>query len=166
MNQLLSLNILTSVIALLAIYIAYRQYKIAKYKVKFDLYEKRFKIYELCIELIDKIITNREVEDLFFTRFVRAKNESYFLFNKKVSKQVDDFYTVGFYYRTYKPTLDNSITIVEELDPQLIKLLSIDSTRTELDKVFLMSLFSQYGRKYFWDLNKFFSNYLDFKKLR
>jgi hypothetical protein len=166
MNQLLSFNgIFSTIIAALAIWIAYRQYRIARYKVKYDLYDKRFKIFELCRELIDKMITRREIEDEFFTKFITARNESYFLSNKEVSQQIDDFYHAGLYYRYYKPIHNEAITNVEDIDPKLIKLLNIDSNLRELDKLYLMTLFIQYGRKYFWNLNEIFADYLNFKKL-
>jgi hypothetical protein len=89
MDPIMISNIL---IALIASWIAIRQYKMSKYKVMHDLYEKRFKVFGLCHELLNKITAGQEVGDDLFGRFVQAKNESHFLFNKKLSGMIEEFY--------------------------------------------------------------------------
>ena len=53
-------GLLTPTIAILASYIAYRQYRTAKAKLKLDLYEKRLKIFKYFKTFIWRRITNLE----------------------------------------------------------------------------------------------------------
>ncbi len=81
--QLLS-GALTPVIAVIAIYIAWRQHKTARDKLKLDLYDRRFKVYRGLIGLFDAVIRNAKItwEDL--ARYHSETNEKKFLFEKDI----------------------------------------------------------------------------------
>ena len=62
-------SLATPFIAVLGIWIAYRQSRTARYKLKLDLYEKRLCIYEAARNAIGTIVTsgqtNNEIERTF-----------------------------------------------------------------------------------------------------
>jgi hypothetical protein len=166
MNQLVDLKIISAIIAFLTILIAFNQYKINKYKVKYDLYERRFKVFEQSYELLDRIITSRDLDkDNFFSGFVRIKNESQFLFDKKTAQQIEDYFKIGFYYRYYRSQSKDKALKVNELDPDLIRTLKIDANKEYITISNLDSLFHHYCHDQFFNLKSVFIKHLNFKRL-
>jgi hypothetical protein len=77
--------LITPVVAIVVVYIAYRQWLTAKDKLKLDLFEKRFKVYEASIKFISSIINNNGMvsnEDM--NDFIFNKNCSKWLFNEEI----------------------------------------------------------------------------------
>lgn len=165
MELLDSIKILSAVIAAITVFIAYRQYTLARNKMKLDLYEKRFKIFQVTHKLIDRIVGGSTLSDELFSDFVMARNESFFLFDKKLYKQIDEFYTVGFNYRYYMSFENGTVFTTSEIDEELVRILAIDTDQDKLDKVRLKSFFHKYGKTHFWSLKDLFFKYLNFKKL-
>jgi hypothetical protein len=166
MDQIDFLKIISILIAFITIVIAYNQYKINKYKIKYDLYERRFKAFELCHELLDRIITNKDLDiDRFFTDFVRIKDEGHFLFNRKTAQQIEDYYKIGFYYRYYNKLEKDIIIKSNELDLDLVRTLNIDIRRDNITNGYIDTLIHSYSRKHFYSLKDVFFKYLSFRKL-
>ena len=87
-------GLLTPTIALIAVYIAWQQKKLANDKLKFDLYEKRFKIYKIVNEYIMNLISetaqghdiNSPKKDFTgWVNFNLATKETPFLFDKDIT---------------------------------------------------------------------------------
>ena len=53
---------LTPLIALLALWIAYQQFRVQKYRTRFDLFERRMKIYESVRETLVIVFRDGSVE--------------------------------------------------------------------------------------------------------
>jgi len=77
-------GLLTPTIAILAVYIAYRQHQTAKAKLKLDLYEKRLIIFHNFKTFIWLRITKLEFEENELKDFERNTNECIFLFGDKI----------------------------------------------------------------------------------
>lgn len=86
---------LTVLIALLALYIAYRQFCNDKYQTRIDLYEKRRAVYLSIGEILARCITSIHTkEDPFGFKLAwevgRTQRESKFLFNRKLTEQIEE----------------------------------------------------------------------------
>ncbi len=159
----IAVAILTVLVAIIQVVIALVQVSINKYKVKYDLYDKRYKVFELCMELLDRIITDRDLDsDELFSRFVRIKNESYFLFKEYTANQIEAYYTVGFYYRYYKNCQDEEQT---KYDQQLLQILNIDNSNKDIKLKDISVSIHEYCYKHFYNLKDTFLEHLDFRKL-
>jgi hypothetical protein len=79
-------SLATPFIAVLGIWIAYRQSRTARYKLKLDLYETRLSIYEAARHAIGTIVTsgqtNNEIERTFLVGIAGAK----WLFDKELER--------------------------------------------------------------------------------
>ncbi len=138
-------NIATVGITILALYIAYQQYRIQKAKVRLDLYEKRFRVFELTRNIILKTLKSGPLfnQDVLnsLEEFSMATSERHFLFKK----DVNDF--------------------IANLKKDLIEIYSIDDNTPDSklkDKKnnLLLSFHDKVE-----DLPRVFSPYLSFKKL-
>jgi hypothetical protein len=74
----------TTIIAVLALYIAYQQYRIERNNHIHALFEKRMRIYEICRDLIDHINNNPNAKNFDMETIYMAVHESRFLFGKDV----------------------------------------------------------------------------------
>ncbi len=73
--------LLTPIIALLALWIAYQQFQVQKYRTKFDLFERRMRIYESVRETLVIVFRDASVEKANFTEFGTAIRHAKFLFD-------------------------------------------------------------------------------------
>jgi hypothetical protein len=73
-----------SVIALVVAYLAYRQWRIAKQKLRLDLYAKRFAVFEIALhfyqDLLDGSGSSKEDQEMLHRQFITAMIECRFLF--------------------------------------------------------------------------------------
>ncbi|SFC31530.1 hypothetical protein SAMN05421780_104222 [Flexibacter flexilis DSM 6793] len=93
-------GLLTPIIALGGLGIAYRQWVVQRYRAKFDLFERRMKVYENIREVLISILRNNTLEGINMEDFYMNVRHSKFLFNKEISayieqidKNVSDFQT-------------------------------------------------------------------------
>lgn len=95
---------LVPIIAILGLYIAYRQYRLAQNKLRFELYQKRFAIYESTLEFHQKIINSNiatiqsEAFNLVQNKFIKSMRESQFLFESSsgVFQLLNELHTKSF----------------------------------------------------------------------
>jgi hypothetical protein len=82
-------GLLTPIIAILALIIANRQFKIQEYRVRFDLYEPRMKIYESIMKFLKKVRQKGDAsqDDLYdlLNETIHAK----FLFKGEMSDHIE-----------------------------------------------------------------------------
>jgi len=83
---------LTPVIAILAVYIAWQQYRINRYKVRIDLFDRRYKIFDTLMNLLGHIAQRGDIADEKLNEFLRSTKESEFLFKKDIPEYLDEIY--------------------------------------------------------------------------
>lgn len=79
---------LTPLIAVVATYIAFRQYKTHWLKLKLDLYEKRFAVFETVLSFIGLLATWQKPTAQDMVKLDEAKITSFFLFGEEVPKYI------------------------------------------------------------------------------
>ena len=93
--------LLTPIIAVLAVYIAYQQYQINKKvserqnflnlkKLNLDLYQKRFRIFNETKEILLKINKEAKIDIIEIRNFNFSINESKFLFGDEIIQYLQD----------------------------------------------------------------------------
>ncbi len=83
---------LTPLIALLAAYIAWQQYRVNRHSLRLDLYEKRFRVYAALRMLISAALANAAVTNAESQQFLVDTKEAEFLFKPKVGQYLTDVY--------------------------------------------------------------------------
>jgi len=102
MNYFLSMTIdiltalLTPTVAILGVYIAIQQYKLAKEKHRIEIYDRRMKIYSATLELIRSTNRNSDISEDAFYKFEEGIAEAEFLFGKEVVTLLEDISEVAF----------------------------------------------------------------------
>lgn len=153
-------GLLTPIIAILASYIAYRQYRTAKAKLKLDLYEKRLKIFKYFKTFIWQRITNLEFvineHENELRDFEINTTESMFLFGDEIVKFRNDLIING--KNLIKKEREIKRRIDEDnlhfTDPMALKELQIESHE--------ISTWFETEHK---NIENRFRKYLDFRKL-
>ena len=89
---------LTPTVATIAAYIAYKQHRIEKERLKLDLFEKRYAVFNASREFIFEVIHNylaytddhNHIKFLHFIQNFRNKTQDvYFLFDSEIAEYVD-----------------------------------------------------------------------------
>jgi len=83
---------LTPIIAILAVYIAWQQYRINRYKVRIDLFDRRYKIFDTLMSLLGHIAQRGDIADEKLNEFLRSTKDSEFLFKKDIPEYLDEIY--------------------------------------------------------------------------
>ncbi len=83
-------GLLTPIIAIIALYIAYQQYLINKRKLRLDLYEKRFIIFKETKNFLLKIIQDEKIATTELQIFIFSTKESRFLFENDISNLIEN----------------------------------------------------------------------------
>jgi len=94
--------LLTPVIAAIAVYIAWQQWKVNERKFALDRYERRLRIYQRVIEML-RFVCSRfrpEISDLL--KFSAETAEADFLFGPEIPKYIDEIYSRGLDLNTAK----------------------------------------------------------------
>lgn len=86
-------GLLTPVIAGIAVYIAYQQWKVNKRKYDLDRYERRLRIYQRVVEMLRLIIKDYKLEFHDLPKFSADTAEADFLFGGEISEYISEFYT-------------------------------------------------------------------------
>ncbi len=90
----ISKTLLTPIIAVVATYIAYQQWKTNKQKLGLDLYDRRLKVYEEVRQILSIIRAGKaSYEEL--SRFYRAVSEADFLFKSEITDYINEIYERG-----------------------------------------------------------------------
>lgn len=116
-----SKEMLTPVIAVVATYIAWQQWKTNKQKLILDRYDRRLKVYEEVVQILSIIIqTSRaKFEDLI--KFRRAVSEADFLFEPEIMQYIDEIYKRGIQLEYWnKQYRDSTQPIPEGYDHQKV----------------------------------------------
>jgi len=84
--------LLTPLIAVITVYIAWQQYKINKGQFRLALRDRRLKVFEATIELIATVLRTAKVEQADLTKFLVGTSERDFLFGSDVSAYLKSVY--------------------------------------------------------------------------
>ena len=87
--------LLTPLIALIMVYIAYQQYKLNEQRLRHEIYEKRIKIYKSVNKFISQITANGQPTYTECYILYLEASEAPFLFNSQIITYVDELYQKG-----------------------------------------------------------------------
>lgn len=76
---------LTPVIAGTMVYIAYRQYKTDRDKLKWNLYDKRMEVFQSLRDLLGYIMREADVSNKELNKFAISIDKGFFLFDSKIN---------------------------------------------------------------------------------
>jgi hypothetical protein len=96
--------------AIIAVYVAIKQYYLSKHQIKVELYEKRYKIYLQTKELVWNINSDVTQNDFLFQDFKPVLNEAKFLFGNELVAYLNELIETGKNYR------DHTKKMIKELD--------------------------------------------------
>ncbi len=85
-------GLLTPVVAILAVLIAYQQWKTNSQKVKLDLFEKRFRVFEAVKKLVSYVISEGDAPSGEVSDFRVGCAAVGFLFGEEVKGYIDEIY--------------------------------------------------------------------------
>jgi len=83
-------GLLTPVIAMFAVYIAYQQHKTARERLRLDLYNKRFSVYEALRDLLALIAREARVDLKHIFEFTGKTRDADFLFGAEVTGYIEE----------------------------------------------------------------------------
>ncbi|MEK7781210.1 MAG: hypothetical protein AAB370_06895 [Verrucomicrobiota bacterium] len=92
--ELLSAS-LAPITAIVALSIAYRQYRLEQLKFRRELYEKRLAIYDSTMKLLSVVLRKGDVNFIELVQFLQETNQSRFLFGKEIADYLTDIYKKG-----------------------------------------------------------------------
>lgn len=81
--------LLTPTVAIFGSVIAYRQWRIAQNKLKFELFDRRFSLYEASRKLLGSIMTSGKAKDEEIFKFCVATREAKWLLNIAVATYLE-----------------------------------------------------------------------------
>lgn len=81
--------LLTPTVAVLGSFIAYRQWRLAQNKLKFDLFERRFSIFEAARHLIASIMTSGKAKDEEVYKYLFGTREAKWLLDASIAEYLD-----------------------------------------------------------------------------
>jgi hypothetical protein len=82
----------TPLIAIIALYIAFRQHKNDEQRLLFDAYDKRHSVYAKVTQFLKNIFTEGQVEFTHFSVLAEAISESHFLFESDIHSYLDELW--------------------------------------------------------------------------
>lgn len=81
--------LLTPLIAVIAAYVAYQQYRANKLKLQSELYDRRLKIFHMVNDFIIAMYNARESPDQHISKLRRVQDDSYFLFGADIQEYLE-----------------------------------------------------------------------------
>jgi len=81
--------LLTPVVALFALFIAYRQWKTAQNKLKLDLFERRLQVYEAARDFISSIMTSGRTSGEREFKYLSGTRGAVWLFDQAIVEYLD-----------------------------------------------------------------------------
>jgi len=85
-------GLLTPVIALLAIYIAWQQWQVNERKYQLDLYERRLRVYQEVVAFLRRVLRDFKPEITELQAFAASTAEADFIFDPDIPAYLDEIY--------------------------------------------------------------------------
>jgi len=82
-------GLLTPIIALIAVYIAYQQHRIGKKKLNLDLYERRYSVFSEVKKLLKYMNENSQIDTIEIQKFMFRTNDRKFLFDSDITAFIE-----------------------------------------------------------------------------
>ena len=83
---------LTPVVAIVGVYIAYQQYRINEQRLRHETYERRLAVYK-CVQIyIRELLVNGKITYERALKFYSDASETIFLFDESVQNRIDEIY--------------------------------------------------------------------------
>jgi len=92
-------GLLTPVIAIVALYIAWQQYKVNERKFAFDQYERRLRVYQEVRAVLTLVMRDFKPDFIELQKFRAAAAEADFLFEPEISQYLDEVFSRGWKLR-------------------------------------------------------------------
>ncbi len=86
---------LAPITAIVALGIAYRQYRLEQTKSRHELYEKRLAIFNSTMKILSIVMRDADVRTSDLFQFLQETNQSYFLLGKEISDYITEIYKKG-----------------------------------------------------------------------
>ena len=107
MIEMLS-GLLTPLIAVLAVYIAWKQWHTDHLRLKYELFDRRYAIFEKITSFIATILAQGKVPANAATQFVRETKTAIFLFDdKELQNFIEEIYQKTVALHALEATLEN-----------------------------------------------------------
>ena len=87
--------LLTPLIAVVATYIAWQQWKTNQQKLKLERYDRRLRIYEEVIKILSIILRDAKANTGDLLKFRTSVSEADFLFGPEIPEYIDEIYKRG-----------------------------------------------------------------------
>ena len=100
--------LLTPLIAIIAVYVAWQQLKTNRRKLKLDLFEKRYAVFEKIGEFIGAILTSGRVQEGGDTQFLIDTKAVGLLFGAEISTFISDIYGKAVHLHALETELEGS----------------------------------------------------------
>ena len=95
------------IIAAVVAYIAVRQYKLAKIKMRIALFDRRNKVFETVMEFLSGIVQKANVTNEELHKLLRESRESYILFKEDISVYINELYKKAIRLQFVRVRLDD-----------------------------------------------------------
>jgi len=145
-------GLLTPIIAIIAVYIAYQQYLINKRKLKLDLYERRFRIFDETKKVLHKINQYAKIDLIELRDFMFSTNDRIFLFDSDINELIIEIKNKAIDLNHSTDDLKNEIKLPVGSNERKVQI----ENNTTLTHWFTSE---------FQNIEYRFLKYLDFKKL-
>lgn len=116
----LSKALLTPTIAIVALYIAYQQYRLAERNQNIELYDRRMRFYKKTINYLNTVEREYDINEEQYYQWEIEISEAEFLFGAKVVELIADIKSLSDHYILEKKT---SSLDKQELEDFLLKII-------------------------------------------
>ena len=118
--------LLTPVIGIIAVRIAYQQYATASARLRLDLFERRIAVYEALMLLLGRILQAAAITELDLSAFLESRRQSRFLFGTDISLYLEEVYNkavrVSYVFKRLKDASDsNQLTSLANQEDELVQ---------------------------------------------
>ena len=87
--------LLTPLIAVLAAYIAWQQYRVNHHSLRNQLYERRYAVFKAFMSYLADIVSEGKTDYQRTGQFYAEASEAEFLFSESISKKMEELYLKG-----------------------------------------------------------------------
>jgi len=88
-------GLLTPLIAVVTVYIAYQQYKLSKVQFRHESYERRLQVYKTVQRFLSEVGREGKTNFPRLSQFYSEASEAVFLFDPSVQKYIEEIYSKG-----------------------------------------------------------------------